>query len=222
MRGTAGQSFGAFLPRGITLRLIGDSNDYFGKGLSGGRLIVRPHNRAPFVAEEQIIAGNVIAYGATSGELFIRGQVGERFCVRNSGATAVVEGVGDHACEYMTGGEALIIGPTGRNIAAGMSGGVAWVLDMDPAKLNPELVDALSLSPEELVRVQELLARHLEETGSAVAERLLALPDEELTCRFTTLMPRDYARVLRARADAELAGLDEETTVKLMMEASHG
>ena len=222
MRGTAGQSFGAFLPRGITLRLIGDSNDYFGKGLSGGRLILRPHNRAPFVAEEQIIAGNVIGYGATSGELFIRGQVGERFCVRNSGATAVVEGVGDHACEYMTGGEVLIIGPTGRNIAAGMSGGVAWVLDMDPAKLNAELVDALALTPEELVRVQELLARHLEETGSAVAERLLALPDEELQSRFTTLMPRDYARVLRARADAELAGLDEETTVKLMMEASHG
>ena len=222
MRGTAGQSFGAFLPRGITLRLIGDSNDYFGKGLSGGRLTVRPHHRAPFVAEEQIIAGNVIAYGATSGELFIRGQVGERFCVRNSGATAVVEGVGDHACEYMTGGEALIIGPTGRNIAAGMSGGVAWVLDMDRALLNSELVDALALTPEELVRVQELLARHLEETGSAVAERLLALPDEELQSRFTTLMPRDYARVLRARADAELAGLDEETTTKLMMEASHG
>ncbi len=222
MRGTAGQSFGAFLPRGITLRLIGDSNDYFGKGLSGGRLIVRPHSRAKFVAEEQIIAGNVIAYGATSGELFIRGQVGERFCVRNSGATAVVEGVGDHACEYMTGGEALIVGPTGRNIAAGMSGGVAWVLDMDPAKLNPELVDALSLSAEELVRVKELLARHVEETGSGVAKRLLALPDEELQARFTTLMPRDYARVLRARADAELAGLDEETTVKLMMEVSHG
>ena len=222
LRGTAGQSFGAFLPRGITLRLIGDSNDYFGKGLSGGRLIVRPHSRSTFVAEEQIIAGNVIAYGATSGELFIRGQVGERFCVRNSGAIAVVEGVGDHACEYMTGGQALIIGPTGRNIAAGMSGGVAWVLDLDPAKLNPELVDALSLTPEDLVRVKELLARHVEETGSAVAERLLALPEVELQARFTTLMPRDYARVLRARADAELAGLDEETTVKLMMEASHG
>jgi len=222
LRGTAGQSFGAFLPRGITLRLIGDSNDYFGKGLSGGRLTVRPHSRAPFVAEEQIIAGNVIAYGATSGELFIRGQVGERFCVRNSGATAVVEGVGDHACEYMTGGEALILGPTGRNIAAGMSGGVAWVLDMDPAKLNRELVDALPMTAEELIRVKELLARHVEETGSGVGERLLALPDEDLLARFTTLMPRDYARVLKARADAELAGLDEETTVKLMMEASHG
>ncbi|MCA0309047.1 MAG: glutamate synthase subunit alpha, partial [Actinobacteria bacterium] len=222
LRGTAGQSFGAFLPRGVTLRLIGDSNDYFGKGLSGGRLILRPHRSAPFVAEEQIIAGNVIAYGATSGELFIRGQVGERFCVRNSGATAVVEGVGDHACEYMTGGEALILGPTGRNIAAGMSGGVAWVLDLEPARLNTELVDALPLDDEELARVKDLLARHQEETGSAVAERLLALSDDELRSRFTTLMPRDYARVLKARADAELAGLDEETTVKLMMEATHG
>ena len=222
LRGTAGQSFGAFLPRGVTLRLVGDSNDYFGKGLSGGRLTLRPHKNASFVAEDQIIAGNVIGYGATSGELFIRGQVGERFCVRNSGAIAVVEGVGDHACEYMTGGEVLIIGPTGRNIAAGMSGGVAWVLDLNPCRLNTELVDALPLSDEDLARVRALLQRHAEETGSAVAERLLALSDDELRPRFTTLMPRDYARVLKARADAELAGLDEETTVKLMMEASHG
>ncbi len=222
LRGTAGQSFGAFLPRGITLRLVGDSNDYLGKGLSGGRLVLRPHKNSPFAAEEQIIAGNVIAYGATSGDLFIRGQVGERFCVRNSGATAVVEGVGDHACEYMTGGEVLILGGTGRNIAAGMSGGVAWVLDLVRARLNPELVDAQELSPEHLLRVRELLVKHQEETGSVVAERLLALPDEELQPRFTTLMPRDYARVLKARADAELAGLDEETTVKLMMEATHG
>jgi len=222
LRGTAGQSFGAFLPRGVTLRLVGDSNDYFGKGLSGGRLILRPHKNVPFVAEEQIIAGNVIGYGATSGELFIRGQVGERFCVRNSGATAVVEGVGDHACEYMTGGEVLIIGATGRNIAAGMSGGVAWVLDLMPERLNSELVDALPLGAEEVGHIRELLAKHQEETGSAVAERLLDLSDDELQARFTTLMPRDYARVLKARADAELAGLDEETTVKLMMEASHG
>ncbi len=221
-RGTAGQSFGAFLPRGITLRLVGDTNDYLGKGLSGGRLIVRPHSKAQFAAEEQIIAGNVIGYGATAGEVFIRGQVGERFCVRNSGATAVVEGVGDHACEYMTGGEALILGPTGRNIAAGMSGGVAWVLDLVPARLNTELVDARPLSAEELIRVKELLERHRDETESAVAERLLGLTDEELLSRFTTLMPRDYARVLKARADAELAGLDEETTIKLMMEAAHG
>ncbi len=222
LRGTAGQSFGAFLPAGITLRLVGDSNDYFGKGLSGGRLILRPHEQAVFAAEEQIIAGNVIAYGATSGELFIRGQVGERFCVRNSGATAVVEGVGDHACEYMTGGEALILGPTGRNIAAGMSGGVAWVLDLVEARLNTELVDALPASDADVIRIRELLAKHFEETGSAVAETLLACEPTELAKRFTTLVPRDYARVLKARAEAEAAGLDEETTVKLMMEASHG
>jgi len=222
LRGTAGQSFGAFLPAGVTLRLVGDSNDYFGKGLSGGRLILRPHEESPFKAEEQIIAGNVIAYGATSGELFIRGQVGERFCVRNSGATAVVEGVGDHACEYMTGGEVLILGATGRNIAAGMSGGVAWVLDLVEARLNTELVDAQVPTPAEVGRIRQLLVRHVEETGSPVAQGLADATDEEIAARFTTLMPRDYARVLRARFEAEQAGLDEETTVKLMMEASHG
>jgi Glutamate synthase domain 2 len=222
LRGTAGQSFGAFLPRGVTLRLVGDSNDYFGKGLSGGRLILRPHGNAPFLAEEQIIAGNVIGYGATSGELFIRGQVGERFCVRNSGATAVVEGVGDHACEYMTGGEVLILGSTGRNVAAGMSGGVAWVLDLIPERLNSELVDPEPINDEDLARVRALLTKHLEETDSAVAKALLGLDADQLRGRFTTLVPRDYARVLKARAEAEAAGLDEETTVKLMMEASHG
>ena len=164
----------------------------------------------------------MIGYGATSGELFIRGQVGERFCVRNSGATAVVEGVGDHACEYMTGGEALILGATGRNIAAGMSGGVAWVMDLVPERLNAELVDAQPLSDEHLERVRALLTKHCEETDSAVAKALLELDPEELRGRFTTLVPRDYARVLKARAEAEAAGLDEETTVKLMMEASHG
>ena len=138
------------------------------------------------MAEEQIIAGNVIAYGATSGELFIRGQVGERFCVRNSGATAVVEGVGDHACEYMTGGEALILGATGRNIAAGMSGGVAWVLELNLARLNTEMVDAIPLSAESLVRVKELLVRHQEETGSAVAERFSLRP----TMNYVTGSPR--------------------------------
>ncbi len=142
--GSAGQSFGAFVPRGVTMRLYGDANDYFGKGLSGGRLVVRPPEGSPFVAEEQIIAGNVILYGATGGEVFIRGQVGERFCVRNSGATAVVEGVGDHGCEYMTGGLVVVLGPTGRNFAAGMSGGIAYVYD--PARtfgqrVNLELVD---------------------------------------------------------------------------------
>ena len=139
--GSAGQSFGAFLPAGITLRLEGDGNDYVGKGLSGGRLVLRPHRDAILVAHDNIIAGNVIGYGATSGELFIRGRVGERFCVRNSGATAVVEGVGDHALEYMTGGVAVILGTTGRNLGAGMSGGVAYVLDLDPGRVNPEMVD---------------------------------------------------------------------------------
>ena len=141
LTGSAGQSFGAFVPRGITLRLEGDANDYLGKGLSGGRIIVRPDRAATFKAEEQIIAGNVIAYGATSGEIFLRGSVGERFCVRNSGVTAVVEGVGDHGCEYMTGGRAVVLGPTGRNFAAGMSGGYAFVLDLDEGRVNPELVE---------------------------------------------------------------------------------
>ncbi|MCA0251917.1 MAG: glutamate synthase large subunit [Actinobacteria bacterium] len=222
LRGTAGQSFGAFLPRGVTLRLVGDTNDYFGKGLSGGRLTVRPPKSAPFVAEEQIIAGNVIGYGATSGQLFLRGRVGERFCVRNSGATAVVEGVGDHACEYMTGGEALILGPTGRNLAAGMSGGVAWVLDLNPIRLNTEMVDPLPPAPADLARIRELLALHQEETDSTVAQGLLELTDEQLASRFTTIMPRDYARVLAARAEAESAGLAEDEIVRVMMEAAHG
>ncbi|WP_298134159.1 glutamate synthase-related protein, partial [Micropruina sp.] len=220
LRGTAGQSFGAFLPSGVTLRLVGDANDYFGKGLSGGRLTVRPADGVAFVAEEHIIAGNVIGYGATSGELFIRGQVGERFCVRNSGATAVVEGVGDHGCEYMTGGEALILGGTGRNFAAGMSGGVAYVLDLDRDRLNTEMVDPLDPTDGDVTRIRQLLVKHVEETGSAVAERLLA--SDDLATRFTTVMPRDYARVVAARVEAEQAGLDEEATTAMMMEAAHG
>ncbi|MFT3862615.1 glutamate synthase large subunit [Micropruina sp.] len=220
LRGTAGQSFGAFVPAGITLRLVGDTNDYFGKGLSGGRLTVRPSDDAAFVAEEHIIAGNVIAYGATSGEVFIRGKVGERFCVRNSGATAVVEGVGDHGCEYMTGGVALILGGTGRNFAAGMSGGVAYVLDLDRNRLNTEMVDPHEPTPSDLARIRELLLKHHHETGSAVAERLLN--DAGLAARFTTVLPRDYARVLAAREEAEKAGLDEEATTAMMMEAAHG
>ena len=139
--GSAGQSFGAFLPPGVTLRLLGDANDHVGKGLSGGRIVVRPDPAAPFAAEDNVVAGNVLAYGATSGELFVRGVVGERFCVRNSGATAVVEGVGDHACEYMTGGRVVILGGHGRNFAAGMSGGLAYVLDLDPGRVNPAMVD---------------------------------------------------------------------------------
>ena len=139
--GSAGQSFGAFVPKGITLRLEGDGNDYVGKGLSGGRIVVRPPRDAQFAAEAQIVAGNVIGFGATGGEIFLRGKVGERFCVRNSGASAVVEGVGDHALEYMTGGRVVILGPTGRNVAAGMSGGSAYVLDLDETVVNTEMVE---------------------------------------------------------------------------------
>src|SRR5829696_60872 len=219
--GSAGQSFGAFLPPGITLRLEGDANDYVGKGLSGGRVVVRPDQRATFDASEQIIAGNVIGYGATGGELFLRGQVGERFCVRNSGATAVVEGVGDHGCEYMTGGRVVILGPTGRNVAAGMSGGIGYFLDLDFDRLNTEMVDALPPSDADLELVQKLVTRHYEETDSAVAKDLLA--DWAASARrFTKVLPRDYARVLAAREQAESEGLDEATTTSRMMEAAHG
>jgi glutamate synthase (NADPH/NADH) large chain len=219
--GSAGQSFGAFLPAGVTLRLEGDSNDYLAKGLSGGRIVVRPDRDAGFVAEENIIAGNVIGYGATSGEIFLRGQVGERFCVRNSGATAVVEGLGDHGCEYMTGGLALVLGPTGRNIAAGMSGGIAYFLDLDTGLLNTELVDAHPPTAADLDTIRHLITRHLEETDSAVAKRLLE--DWEISSRrFTKVLPRDYARVLDARARAESEGLDEATTTTRMMEAANG
>jgi glutamate synthase (NADPH/NADH) large chain len=220
--GSAGQSFGAFVPRGITLRLEGDGNDYVGKGLSGGRLVLRPDRAAAFVAEEHIIAGNVVGYGATSGEIFVRGQVGERFCVRNSGATAVVEGVGDHACEYMTGGRVLILGPTGRNVAAGMSGGVAYVLDLDVARVNREMVELRALpelSAEVIAEVRELVRRHGEETGSSVAAALLA-DWPAAVARFSQVMPRDYRKVLEARADAEQRGLDETATTAAMMEAT--
>ncbi len=219
--GSAGQSFGAFLPRGVTLRLEGDANDYVGKGLSGGRIVVRPDRSAGFEAEQQIIAGNVIGYGATAGELFLRGQVGERFCVRNSGASAVVEGVGDHGCEYMTGGRVAVLGPTGRNFAAGMSGGVAFVLDLDEGRVNRELVELAPVDGDAAVELCELVRRHLEETGSPVAERLLAQWDDAVR-RFTEVMPTDYKRVLAAKNEAEQEGLDEDQTAAKMMEALHG
>ncbi len=219
--GSAGQSFGAFVPRGVTMRLWGDANDYFGKGLSGGRLVLRPPEGSPFVAEDEIIAGNVILYGATAGEVFIRGQVGERFCVRNSGATAVVEGVGDHGCEYMTGGLVLVLGPTGRNFAAGMSGGVAYVYD--PARtfgqrVNLGDVDVEPLDAAESVGVHELVQRHGAETESAVAARLLANWDTEVL-EFVKVMPRDYRRILEATRLAEAEGRSVEEAV---MEAAHG
>jgi len=192
-RGTAGQSFGAFVPAGVTLRLAGDANDFLGKGLSGGRVTARPSRHAQFVAEDQVIAGNAVAYGATGGELFLRGQVGERFCVRNSGATAVVEGTGDHACEYMTGGEALILGPTGNNVAAGMTGGVAWVLDLDPQKLCPGQVDASGVDDDGWARIVALLHRQVDETASTLAQQLLDHDPGALRKRFTTLTPHTGA-----------------------------
>jgi glutamate synthase (NADPH/NADH) large chain len=221
LTGSAGQSFGAFAPRGLTLRLWGDANDYLAKGLSGGRVVVRPDRGAPFEAEEQIIAGNVIGYGATGGEILIRGQVGERFCVRNSGATAVVEGVGDHGCEYMTGGRVVVLGVTGRNFAAGMSGGYAFVLDLDRGRVNHELVE---LSPVEGERDQELrqiVQRHHLETGSTVAQALLADWESALT-RFTLVLPTDYRRILETRAAALAEGLDEDQADARIMEVVHG
>ena len=216
--GSAGQSFGAFLPAGVTLRLEGDANDYVGKGLSGGRLVVRPDRSAPFVAEEHIIAGNVIAYGATGGEIYLRGLVGERCCVRNSGATVVVEGAGDHLCEYMTGGRVVVLGATGRNVAAGMSGGIAYILDLDPAKVNREMVDVEELDSDDLEFLRATITRHTEETDSALGAALLA--DWEATAtRFGKIMPRDFKRVLQARARAEAEGLDVNEAI---MEASRG
>ena len=206
-QGSAGQSFGAFVPAGVTLRLEGDANDYLGKGLSGGRLIMRPDRGAPFVAEDNIIAGNVIAYGATSGEIFIRGQVGERFCVRNSGAHAVVEGVGDHALEYMTGGIAVILGPVGRNVGAGMSGGIGYILDLNVSRVNPEMVDLDPLSAQDEDELRSLIQRHVEETGSAVGARLLE-DWAHSRQRFTKVMPQDFKRVLRLREEAIARGED--------------
>jgi glutamate synthase (NADPH/NADH) large chain len=216
--GSAGQSFGAFLPRGITLRLAGDANDYVGKGLSGGRIVIAPPPRAPFTAEQQVIAGNVIGYGATSGEMFLRGVVGERFCVRNSGALAVVEGVGDHGCEYMTGGRAVVLGPVGRNFAAGMSGGIAYVLDLPAVRVNTEMVDLEQLSPEDEVFLETVVFRHRAETGSAVAAEILADWEAGLA-RFTKVMPKDYKRVLAAASAAQRDGRDIDEAV---MAAAHG
>ena len=214
LNGTAGQSLGAFLPAGITLRMFGDSNDYVGKGLSGGRIIVRPDRNNVFQAERNVIAGNVIGYGATSGEMFLRGQVGERFLVRNSGATAVVEGIGDHGCEYMTGGQTLIIGRTGRNFGAGMSGGTAYVLDLQPARVNKEALDSgelqlLELDAEDRDIVHGLLVKHLEETESVLAGRLLENFDDT-AARITKVLPRDYAAVLQTRLSAIEEGLDPD------------
>ncbi|MFE4642056.1 glutamate synthase large subunit [Streptomyces sp. NPDC056730] len=218
--GSAGQSFGAFLPSGVTLRLEGDANDYVGKGLSGGRVVVRPDRGADHLAEYSTIAGNTIAYGATGGELFLRGRTGERFCVRNSGATVVSEGVGDHGCEYMTGGRAVVLGETGRNFAAGMSGGVAYVIDLDADNVNAGNLGAVEqLDDTDKQWLHDVVRRHQEETGSTVAEKLLAEWDTAVD-RFSKIIPTTYKAVLAAKDAAELAGLSETETTEKMMEAA--
>ena len=218
LHGSAGQSLGAFIPKGLSIRLYGDANDYVGKGLSGGKVVVRPDEKATFAANENVIAGNVIGYGATFGEIFISGVVGERFCVRNSGATAVVEGVGDHACEYMTGGTVVILGKTGRNIAAGMSGGRIFILDLDPALVNGEMVDVLVMPESQKEVVRKIISNHFVETGSQIAKSLLD-DWKSGSDRISMVMPRDYARVLAAMDRAEAEGLPRETYV---MEVSNG
>jgi glutamate synthase (NADH) large subunit (EC 1.4.1.14) len=226
LRGSAGQSFGAVLPRGITLRLVGDANDYVGKSLSGGIISVRPDALSSFAPEQNVIAGNVIGYGATSGEIFLRGLVGERFGVRNSGATLVAEGAGDHCGEYMTGGVLMVLGPTGRNFGAGMSGGTAYVLDFDPKTLNPlaaEKGDLLLSEPDsaDVEEIRNLLQRHVDFTGSEVAQALLETEGFE---RFTKLVPRSYARMTAALNSAVAQGLDisNSTVWTDIMEATRG
>ncbi len=216
--GSAGQSFGAFLPKGVTLRLEGDTNDYFAKGLSGGHVILRPDRAATFEADQNVIAGNVCLYGATSGEAFISGVVGERFAVRNSGAHAVVEGVGDHGCEYMTGGTVVVVGVTGRNFAAGMSGGLAFLLDCQESRINQEMVSLAPLTEDDELLVHQLLVRHREETDSKKVDELLAAWPTSAK-RFTKILPTDYARVLAAKAEAEATGSDITAAI---MAASNG
>jgi glutamate synthase domain-containing protein 3 len=215
--GSAGQSFGCFGAKGLTLELEGDCNDYLGKGLSGGKIIVYPSKAAKFKAEENLIAGNVICYGAISGEVYIRGVVGERFCVRNSGVNAVVEGVGDHGCEYMTGGRVVVIGPTGRNFAAGMSGGIAYVYDdnsMFEKLCNKEMVDLEKPDkPEDIALIKKLLENHVKYTGSPVAKAILDDFDKEIRW-FVKVMPTDYKAVLEnmAKVDAEATELSKRQT----------
>ena len=204
--GSAGQSFGAFLVKGVTLTLEGDANDYVGKGLSGGRIVVYPPRGSRFSPEESIIVGNVVLYGATSGEVFFNGMAGERFAVRNSGATAVVEGVGDHGCEYMTRGTVVVLGPTGRNFAAGMTGGIAYVLDesgaFESVRCNRAGVDLERLRPEDAAAVQDLIRRHAALTGSPRARAILDDWDSFLP-RFTKVFPHEFKTVLGASKDAD-------------------
>ena len=224
-RGTAGQSFGAFIPPGLTLILEGDANDYLGKGLSGGKIIVFPPEGSTFQAEENVILGNVAFYGATSGEAYIRGVAGERFCVRNSGLDAVVEGIGEHGCEYMTGGRVVVLGRTGRNFAAGMSGGVAYVLDERgdfPRQCNRDLVELESLADEgEAEQVREMIRRHAEHTGSDAAKKVLARW-RKTAGLFVKVIPRDYQRALAALQRVSEAGLSGEAATMAAFEENKG
>ncbi len=220
-QGSAGQSFGAFVPKGVTLELEGDANDYLGKGLSGGKIIVYPPVGSSFVAEENIIIGNVAFYGATSGEAYIRGMAGERFCVRNSGVKAVVEAVGDHGCEYMTGGKVVVLGATGRNFAAGMSGGVAYILDEQgdfATRCNTQMADLEKLEdPEEIAELREMIQKHAEYTQSEKAAKVLA-NWEAMLPKFVKVMPRDYKRVLQALKEALASGLSGDEALAAAFE----
>jgi glutamate synthase (ferredoxin) len=219
--GSAGQSFGAFMPAGMTFELTGDANDYFGKGLSGGKVIVRPPAQATFVAEENIIIGNVALYGATGGEAFIRGMAGERFAVRNSGVDTVVEAVGDHGCEYMTGGHVVVLGPAGRNFGAGMSGGIAYVFDEAgtfAGNVNPQMVATEKLTePLEVVRVKALIEKHLQWTDSSRAKQVLANWDASVQ-RFVKVIPKDYKRMLACITRAHDQGLTGDEAIMVAFE----
>jgi glutamate synthase (ferredoxin) len=225
LQGSAGQSLGAFIPRGLTIELEGDSNDYIGKGLSGGKIIVYPPRNSPFAPEENIIIGNTAFYGATKGEAYIRGIAGERFAVRNSGATLVVEGVGDHGCEYMTGGKVVVLGKTGRNFAAGMSGGVAYVLDPEGnfgLRCNQEMVSLDVLGDEEEIdMLYALIQQHAVYTGSQHAWKLLS--HWEYTVRqFVKVLPYDYKRMMDAFAAMEARGLTGDEAIMAAFEANKG
>jgi glutamate synthase (ferredoxin) len=220
-QGSAGQSLGAFVPKGVTLELEGDANDYLGKGLSGGKIIVYPPAGSTFVAEENIIIGNVAFYGATSGEAYISGVAGERFCVRNSGVNTVIEAVGDHGCEYMTGGKVVILGPTGRNFAAGMSGGIAYILDEQgdfASRCNTSMVGLEKLEdPEEIAELRQMVQNHADYTGSKKAAKVLAHWEESVT-QFVKVMPKDYKRVLQAIKNALAAGLSGDAALSAAFE----
>ena len=211
--GAGGQSFGAFIPKGLTLELVGDSNDYFGKGLSGGKLIVYPPRGSRFKAEDNVIIGNVALYGATSGKAFINGVAGERFCVRNSGAIAVVEGVGDHGCEYMTGGRVVVLGRTGKNFAAGMSGGIAYVLDEDNdlyIRLNKEMVSSYEVTSKyDVLELKEMIKEHVALTNSEKGKMILDNFKEYLP-KFKKIIPHDYEKMIATIVQMEEKGLSAE------------